>query len=303
MAFRRIPKTDAQLAANDAVLLHRVRSLFAVVVVLMIAAFLYASTVPLVFAVPDYRARLAEILAPTSWQTGRSFDWVVNCLALIPLGFCWSGALVNPFTTAALQRRTFSRSAGYRVARGCLVVAAFAEFLQIWLPLRVPSLRDLIALESGAIVGCGLWRLVDTSTMTISCLVVQRLAPRRRRRQWVAPWMILFGLLLSTCLAINICARPARCFEMYRRRSFSLSVGARQIVDPVATLFSSAGTALVLVGFCGLGILGLDRDQLRLAGREDVSMRETIPQAANVVGNFQQAGPEGPAVASLPRAA
>ena len=55
--------------------------MFAIVSILMTVAFVYASTVPLVFAVPNYRERLIPMLSLGSSESGRAFDWIVNVMA------------------------------------------------------------------------------------------------------------------------------------------------------------------------------------------------------------------------------
>lgn len=237
--------------------------MFAIIGVLVTAAFFYVSAVPLVFGVPDFRARLVGMIAPPPWQSGRAFDWIVNILALIPLGFFWSGAIAGRATTASTWSRVFCR-----VAMGCLVVAALAESLQFWMPLRVPSLRDIIALETGAIVGCSLWRILGARTTTICSLLLQRLSSWRVIQPWaMKKWMVLFGLLLAACLTINTWASPSKCFEMYRHRTFSPKrTSARgHVAFGSALLLSSTLTALVLLGVCRLGVRRLDRPRVSLA--------------------------------------
>jgi hypothetical protein len=267
---------DRPCSADDPDVRHRVSSTFAVMSILIAAGFIYASTVPLVFAVPDYRARLTGICASFPTESGRTFDWTVNFLALIPLGFCWSGTLASRVSPSSSARRTFGR-----VAWGCLALAALAETLQVWLPVRVPALRDLIALEGGACLGCGLWWLVGAPTTNFCCRIWQRSTAGSTARLPSLPWLVLFGLLLSGCLAINTWASPSQCFQMYRHRTFSShSAGPERVWNAANALLASTGTALALLGICGLGVRVLERTWIRSAD----GLRIFVPTAEPASG-------------------
>ena len=281
MPSRRLRTNGPAFPARDAAALRRVNAMFAVVSTLMTAAFLYASTVPLVFAVPDYRVRLAGIIAAFPTQSGRAFDWIANLLALIPLGFCWSAALGSRIADACSSRKLFCRA-----ALGCLALAAFAEFVQLWLPLRVPSLRDLIALESGALLGCGLWTYLGARTIEVCCRMSQKLnrrSPSRHSRSQGRLWMTLFGALLAACLAINSWASPSECFQMYRQRTLSASsaggAGGRRVITYGNILLSSTAAALALLGLCGLSVRALSRPGMQPAGGLRIFVPELVPQA------------------------
>jgi len=257
---------ERRFRADDAPVIPDVRSQFAVISVLLTAAFLYASTVPLVFGVPDYRARLVASVQPAFSESGRAFDSIVNVLALMPLGFFWSGLSAGHAATGSSDRRTFCR-----VALGCLAIATLAESLQIWLPRRVPSVRDLVALEIGAILGCSLWRYFGERAIIFCCSISRRLTSRRSTagrhgRPRCVNWLGLFACLLAFCLAVNTWASPLEYFEMYRQRAFlKAGVGAPgEFFRPGSTslgsaLVSSTATALVLVGLCSLSVHRLER--------------------------------------------
>ena len=288
LAFR---PNDRKFALTDPDMLHCVRSMFVVVSILMTATFFYASAVPFLFVVPDYRARLTGIFAPLFWESGRAFDWIVNLLALVPLGFFWSGTLVDQANTVALPRRGFCR-----VPLGCLSVAALAEALQIWLPQRVPSLRDLVALECGAILGCSLWHLLGARTTNICCLMLHRLAVSRKSRLWTNNWGALFGFAFTLCLGINTWASPSECFEMYRHRTFSRAAGtAPRVFDAGSVLLSSTQTALILTGLCILGVRRLEPTSQRPAVGLGVLGQESFPEpgvsiAVRGVADVRKAG-------------
>lgn len=253
------PTDDRPSSADDPDVLHRVCSAFAVMSILIAAGFVYASTVPLVFAVPDYGARLAGICATFPTESGRVFDWTVNLLALLPLGFFWSGTLASQTSPTSSARRTF-----FRVAWGCLALAALAETVQIWLPVRVPALRDLIALECGACLGCGLWWLIGERTTDLCCRIWHRCTAGGIGRLPGSPSLWLFGLLLIGSLAINTWARPSQCFQMYRHRTLSSgTAGPGGAWNAANALLASTGTALVLSGLCGLGVRALARIRTR----------------------------------------
>lgn len=255
--------TDGPISEHDSDVLPRVISLFAVISILNIAAFMYASTVPLVFAVPDYRARLTEFVASFPAESGRTFDWTVNILALIPLAFFSSGVLVNRAATGSSPYRQYCH-----VASGCLALAVFAETLQLWLPLRVPSLRDLVALECGAILGCALWQILGARTTNLCVTICQRSAGWRGGWPRGLPWLTLVGFLFAGCLAINRWASPSQFFQMYRHRTFSsAAAGVHRDFAVGIALSNSAGTALILSGLCSLGVRALESNRIRSVRR------------------------------------
>ena len=272
-------KNDRQLSANDPEVFHRVSAMFAIISILIAAAFFYASTIPLEFAVPDYRVRLIRMFAPLPWESGRAFDWIANVLALIPLGFCWSATFVSPAITGPVTGPPPQR-AFYRVALGCLALAVLAESLQLWLPLRVPSLRDLVALESGAILGCTLWQILGARTTVACCRVAQRIAAWPGSRLWGLKWMILFGFLLTVCLTINIGASPGQCFQMYRQRAWSAdAAGVRDVFDRVTAVLFGTATALALFGLCVLVVRTLEFARVRPERHVHATLQETTTES------------------------
>ncbi len=218
------------------------RTLLRIAAILMTLTFFYASAIPLKFSAPDFSERFATMVASTPWERGRLFDWTVNVLAFVPLGFAWAGTSCSP-----VNGRAARRVAAMRSAAGCLILACLAEGLQLWLPLRVPSFRDIVALEAGAIIGCGIWLIIGPRTTMLKTALLRRLSPQGRNRYSSFQWPTLFGFLLCSLLAMNAPAGPAEWFEIYRRRAF-LSRG-----PDIAARFAS-GTPLLVSVAAALGI-------------------------------------------------
>jgi VanZ family protein len=90
-------------------------------------------------------------------------DWVANAVLYVPLAVLWSASLS--------RRRGFALgiAPGAAVLGGCIGLALFVEFLQVFFPPRTTSQNDLLAEVLGSATGVALWaacgrraaRLVD----------------------------------------------------------------------------------------------------------------------------------------------
>jgi hypothetical protein len=250
--------TLSELAARSgAALTHGVRqqvaSIYLTAAVLATVGFLYGSVIPLIFAVPNYQSRIRGAFAPSPWNLAQLFDVIANLAAFVPLGFLW-GAACNTLVPKA--RAKFDRFV--TVALGCLGLALLAETLQIWIPLRDPSIRDVLALEWGAVTGYGLWLRTGRGTTVVLALCVERFAPLGASRIFRFRWIALFLTLFVVCLAVNCYANPTQLFLLYRFRSTSLAdiafalanANVKQSHDPRIVWLPSLTTAGLLVGLC-----------------------------------------------------
>jgi hypothetical protein len=119
--------------------------------------------------------------------------------------------------------------------------------------LRVPSLRDIVALEAGAVIGCCIWLAVGKRAILLCAEMLLGLSHRGRKRYVALKWPALFGFLLCELAAMNVLMGPADWFELYRRRSFMAYrpvVTARFISGP---LLISIMAALGIWTICRLG--------------------------------------------------
>jgi hypothetical protein len=237
-------------------ILEQVESAYIIGAILGSIAFLYLSTIPWVFAIPDFESRLAGVWKSFRWDSAQPLDPIANVLAFIPVGFLWSAAW-----SASPNRRRWRPQEPVKAAIVCLVLATVAETLQFWIPLRDPSIRDVLALECGAILGCGLWLAAGPwVTVALRRLVDRSMAvsPRLDRLRRI----LLFGSAYLTCLLIVVYASPVRLFWMYRNWSISLqhlpisrpNLGSPQPHGLLAELLGSAGVALLPVGVCRFGL-------------------------------------------------
>ncbi|HEV8000676.1 MAG TPA: VanZ family protein [Planctomycetaceae bacterium] len=265
--------SEARLAAQREAkharkVFEQVEAAYVAIAVLGSLAFLYLSTIPWVFAVPDFESRLAGVWESLRWDRAQPLDPIANVLAFIPIGFLWSAAWsANP------TKRRWRAIEVARVAIGCLVLATVAEVLQFWIPLRDPSIRDILALECGALLGCGLWFTAGPWISVVLGRSIERLMfhhPRffRLRRR------LLIGATYFACVLIVIFASPVRLFWTYRGWSISLQhlpVSRPDLVSPqsqglLADVFCSAVVALVLVSACFIG-----QSAVRFFKRRDLS--------------------------------
>ncbi len=249
-------RPDSKKAAERAAIaFQRVEAIYIVLAILAALAFLYASTVPLVFAVPDFDSRLEGVRASWHWSLAQPLDPVANVLAFIPLGFLWAAA----WCASPSNRRPRANEIA-PVAIGCLILATTAEVLQFWIPLRDPSLRDIFALECGALFGCGLWLATGDRLTTKLCRLAERLAVSFSRFARMRVPTLIIGTFVASLLLV-IFANPVRLFLAYRDLSISLQHIAlsRPNLGPpwpqglVDVLWVSGVTAVLLIAACLLG--------------------------------------------------
>jgi VanZ family protein len=232
---------------------ERVESAYITVAILLSIAFLYASTVPLVFASPDFDTRIAGVLRSWHWNPTQPLDPAANVLAFIPVGVLWSAA----WNTSLERRRR--RTEMLNAASTCLALAVLAEGLQFWIPLRDPSIRDVLALECGALLGCELWRVTGQRVTAALFRWTEWLMVGRAHLVMRAP--VLFISAYLACVMIVLYANPVRLFLAYRDASISLqhialsrpNLGPPQPRGPLAVLVVSGIAALLLIGMCRFG--------------------------------------------------
>jgi hypothetical protein len=245
---------DAQAVARRS---RQVASIYNWAAILASLGFLYASTIPWVFAVPDFDSRVAGVWESLRWDPAQPLDPVANVLAFVPVGFLWSAAWIG--SPRGRRRRPLDLMS---VAFGCLLLAVLAETLQFWIPLRDPSIRDVLALECGAIVGCGVW-LATGSRVTAGLGGIvgrfDRSSGRGAFRElgrfgwWAAGYLV--------CVLLVRFASPIRFFLTYRNMSTSLqhlpvswpTLGAPWPQGLRAVLAVAFGLNLFLLAVCRLG--------------------------------------------------
>ncbi|MBI3861552.1 MAG: VanZ family protein [Planctomycetia bacterium] len=245
-----VRRDDIELRA-----IREARSLHLIAALMMTVSFAYVCAVPFAFASPDFGARLADMAASNPWERGRLFDWLVNATAFVPMGFAWAGACFVPF-----QGRSSRHSAAARSAVCCLVVACLAEIMQFWIPLRVPSLRDIVALEIGAIAGCSAWLAWGPRAMLIiarAALAAMRKGPRQYT---VTRRLALSCMALCAALSVMTLISPEDCFETYRHRAFTANGVSHASASPFgASLAGVTLAAIGILGICLVGEMALDR--------------------------------------------
>jgi VanZ family protein len=232
---------------------QQVASIYLTAAVLATVGFLYGSVIPLIFAVPHYESRIRGAFAPSPWNLAQLFDVVANVSAFVPLGFLWGAACntVVPKSRAKLDRFV-------TVALACLGLALLAETLQIWIPLRDPSIRDVLALEWGAVLGYGLWHAAGRGTTVVLARGIERFSPAGASPVFRFRWLALFVALFAACLAVNCYANPTQLFLLYRFRSTSLedvafalaNANVKQAHDPRSVWLPSLLTTILLLGLC-----------------------------------------------------
>jgi VanZ family protein len=250
------PDNGAQIAAiheeanYTGRILSRIESVYITTAILLSIAFLYASTVPWVFAVPDVESRMSGVMESLRLHPVQPLDLFANILVFIPMGFVWSAAWSTPLSEGRRRRVETTKA-----AIGCVALAVFAEVLQFWIPLRDPSIRDVLALGCGALLGCCLWLAAGAQCTGMLCGLIGR----PRLFQFLRP--LSFAVAYVSCLIVIRYASPIRLFLAYRNWSISLqhiavsppNLGAPQSYGLWALLLRSGVAALLLVGACEIG--------------------------------------------------
>ncbi len=184
-------------------------------------------------------------------------DPFANVLAFIPVGFLWSAA-----RCASWPKQRARAAEMIQVTLVCLLLAFLAETLQLWIPLRDPSIRDVLALECGAIIGCGLWLAAGERVTSQLCHMADPFASWTERRS--AFWLrrpALYGALYLGCVGMVKLANPIQLFLSYRDLSTSLQhiplsrpdLGTPWPQSPTAVLADAAVLCLLLIGVCRFG--------------------------------------------------
>jgi VanZ family protein len=230
----------------------RVESGYINAAVLISLAFLYASSVPFIFVVPDYGPRLWGALTSFPSTSEEVLDLTANVLAFVPVGFLWSAAW-NTSSTRRSRLRSFAAP-----ALTCLGLATLAEGLQVWIPLRDPSVRDVLSLECGAIAGLGVWAVVGGGITRASCRVIGSLGQSGRGRLFRLQWPMWGAAVFLACVIVIRYAGPIHFFLLYRDWSASLQhlphspadLHGHQLRQPHWAVATSAVISLVVVATC-----------------------------------------------------
>jgi VanZ family protein len=272
--------------------LPHVRALFVVAAVLSTSLFLYASTIPLAFGAPhDFGERLAGMIPVSANEPQQRFDVTANILAFIPIGFVWCGALWTP-SPGSNRRQTMRR-----VALSCLGFACLAETIQFWLPLRVPSVRDIAALETGALLGCGLWQLVGRNTTAMLCEAVRSVSRWGGRRTGLVSWTVFVAVIFTICLTLNVTGNSMVCFRMYSQRTLVPNGFLWQRDFELSSISISMLATVVIVGLCRLGVRAA---QLSAPRREICLVHSSRERKAwERLSSPERPAPESPAPGSL----
>jgi len=144
---------------------------------------------------------------------------------------------------------------------GCLLLAVVAEALQFWIPLRDPSIRDVLALECGAVLGCGLWLATGRWVTGALCRLMKLLLVIGGPRLFHLRWLALFLAIFFVCLIVSRCASPIQLFSLYRNSSSSLQnlplsafgAGVARPQGLPMVLLVGALATLVIGGACRMG--------------------------------------------------
>jgi len=236
---------------------RQVESAYITAALLASLGFLYLSTIPWIFAAPDLDSRLEGVWESLRWDPAQPLDPFANVLAFIPVGFLWSAA----WCTSWPKRRARATEM-IPVAMGCLLLAILAETLQFWIPLRDPSIRDVLALEFGAMIGCGLWRAVGERATSQLCRMAEPVASwaERRSTSWLQRSALYCALYLA-CVGMVRFANPIQLFLTYRDISTSLQniplsrpdLGTPWPRSPAAVVAVAAALCLLVIGVCRFG--------------------------------------------------
>ncbi len=159
-------------------------------VILAVAVILYGTLWPFQLVWPRVHS-IGQYLARYDWapiSKGGAKDFSFNILLFLPLGFTLASLLA-------------SRPRGRRlaiIAIVCCVLSAWVETVQVLLPLRDPSLSDIIANIVGGLVGCGLYVLAGPKCVSTSAALFVR---RDSGQVSVARFGAAVGLWLAVLLA------------------------------------------------------------------------------------------------------
>jgi VanZ like family len=225
--------TDRPLSRNAAIVLT--------------IGFLYGSLVPLTFRVPAFGPRLTEMITVRQWARIQPFDTVVNFAAFIPMGFLWA-AVSSSRTSRRLDQRSLRVLDKSQISALviCFAIALIAECLQFFVPVRTPSLPDVVALESGAVVGCLAWSW-SGGRINLVMMALRRFTSFTANGRLLKTLAIpLPALVFAGCLMLQFCVSPAECFLIYRSREINFNgVVAGRELSWLTAVGSSAVAALL----------------------------------------------------------
>jgi VanZ family protein len=243
------------------------RFLFLSTYVLLIVGFLYGSSIPLIFSIDDLSTRLLSMFRFSDWDTLSDlvFDTIINVLCFFPIGFA-GGALCDLIS----QPRTFGARTFGIVVGLSFAISLIAEGVQLCIPLRTPSLRDVLTLEAGGVLGACAWWAISKVAIEFICGQIRPVAQWGGGRIFRYRWQGLFALLLVACFLLNLYSSPTELFVTYSRH---LSVNDPRMNAEYAWLFDtprpphSVWTAIVtsflssagLISACGLADAAIPR--------------------------------------------
>jgi hypothetical protein len=186
------------------------------------------------FSSDDLSTRLIGMFQFNDWNTvkGLVSDTMVNVLAFLPIGFAGS-ALCHLIS----RRRQFAPRTFVIVAGLSLVISFAAEAIQLCIPMRTASMRDVLTLEVGGILGACAWRAIAEDAIEFIFRWFSHLARWGGGRIFRYRWSGLFALLFVACLALNSYASPTELFVVYCRH-FSVTDARMSVV--YASLFDTA---------------------------------------------------------------
>jgi VanZ family protein len=190
---------------------------FALAAAIFWAIAVYGSLVPFHFSplsLRDALGQFGEILDRGIILDSRS-DLVANVLLFVPIGFFWLAALV---ADRAGRARYFVWIP--IVLASCFASSILIEFLQLWFPDRVPSLRDIAAQSVGASIGIVLWLGVGRSTVEWL-----RSFARFDRPADKVDWLLkayFVGLAIYSLVPFNLTLSPGDLVQKYRDQKIVL---------------------------------------------------------------------------------
>jgi VanZ family protein len=150
---------------------------------------LVGTTYPFDFSIASVPRQLAALRGNSSHS-----DFINNCLLFVPLGFSWSAWLLVQQNRSKLARIFLVLWVG-------IGLSSLAEFLQLFLPTRFPSLVDVVANFEGTLIGLVIFCIRSTSdrgvhlvglTSLVFSLSVQ-LQITTQLRNWEPSFPLLLG--------------------------------------------------------------------------------------------------------------